>query len=141
MGGLIAARFAQRYGDELTALVLSGPIVGGNPAFGMLLEMDPIPEIPIDPSILSRDPDVGAAYAADPLVYHGPFHKATLQALAGSAEVVAEGGTFGDLPTLWLHGAADQLVPYDITAETMERIRGTVAAAHRLRRGGPRDLQ
>ena len=33
MGGLIAARFAQRYLAELTALVLSGPVVGGNPAF------------------------------------------------------------------------------------------------------------
>ena len=83
MGGLIAARFAQRYGDELTALVLSGPIVGGNPAFGMLLEIDPIPDIPIDPAILSRDPAVGAAYAADPLVYHGPFHKADAAGAGG----------------------------------------------------------
>lgn len=125
MGGLIAARFAQRYLDELTALVLSGPVVGGNPAFAMLLEMDPIPEIPIDPAILSRDPAVGAAYAADPLVYHGPFHRATLQALADSADVVAAGGTFGDVPTLWIHGSADQLVPYDVTAATMEQIKGS----------------
>ena len=28
MGGLIAARYAQRYGDSLAALVLSGPLVG-----------------------------------------------------------------------------------------------------------------
>ena len=87
MGGLIAARFAQRYLDELAALVLSGPVVGGNPAFEMLLEMDPIPDIPIDPAILSRDPAVGAAYAADPLVYHGPFHKATA---AGAGELRTE---------------------------------------------------
>jgi alpha-beta hydrolase superfamily lysophospholipase len=125
MGGLIAARFAQRYGDELSALVLSGPVVGGNPAFELLLGMDPIPEIPIDPAVLSRDPEVGAAYATDPLVYHGPFHKATLQALATSANVVAAGGTLGDLPTLWIHGAADQLVPYDVTAATMDKIKGT----------------
>jgi alpha-beta hydrolase superfamily lysophospholipase len=125
MGGLIATRFAQRYGDELAALVLSGPVIGGNPAFELLLAMDPIPDIPIDPSILSRDPAVGAAYAADPLVYHGPFHKATLQSLAGSVDVVAAGGTFGDLPTLWIHGADDQLVPYEVTAEAIERVRGT----------------
>src|SRR4051812_8114095 len=31
MGGLIATRYAQRHGDELAALVLSGPAVGGNP--------------------------------------------------------------------------------------------------------------
>jgi alpha-beta hydrolase superfamily lysophospholipase len=125
MGGLIAARFAQRYLDELSALVLSGPVVGGNPAFELLLGMDPIPEIPIDPAVLSRDPAVGAAYAADPLVYHGPFHKETLQALAASAHVVAGGGTFGDVPTLWIHGADDQLVPYEVTATTMDQIKGT----------------
>jgi alpha-beta hydrolase superfamily lysophospholipase len=28
MGGLIAARYAQRYGDTLTALVLSSPVIG-----------------------------------------------------------------------------------------------------------------
>ncbi|MFI2203557.1 alpha/beta fold hydrolase [Streptomyces sp. NPDC020192] len=28
MGGLIAARYAQRYGSELTALILSGPVIG-----------------------------------------------------------------------------------------------------------------
>ena len=125
MGGLIAARFAQRYGAELTALVLSGPIVGGNPAMAMLLEFDPIPDIPIDPAILSRDPAVGAAYAADPLVYHGPFHRQTLLALGESAALVAVGGTLGGLPTLWVHGTDDQLVPYDVTAATMEQIGGT----------------
>jgi alpha-beta hydrolase superfamily lysophospholipase len=125
LGGLIATRFAQRYGDELAALVLSGPVIGGNPAFELLLGMDPIPEIPIDPSILSRDPEVGVAYAADPLVYHGPFHRATLVALAGSADTVATGGGLGPLPTLWIHGANDQLVPYELTAEAIERIRGT----------------
>ena len=50
MGGLIATRYAQRYGDELDALVLSGPAIGGNPAFEQLLAMDPIPEVPIDPA-------------------------------------------------------------------------------------------
>ena len=29
------------------------------------------------------------------------------------------------MPTLWIHGAADQLVPYDVTAATMEQIKGT----------------
>ena len=125
MGGLIATRFAQRHGDELTALVLSGPLVGGNPMFEMLLEMEPIPDIPMDPAILSRDPAVGAAYAADPLVYHGPLLKTTLQTFADSVALVAEGGTLGELPTLWVHGSADFLVPYDATAAAMERIGGT----------------
>ena len=41
--------------------------------------MDPIPEVPIDPAVLSRDPETGAKYAADPLVYHGPFHRESLE--------------------------------------------------------------
>jgi alpha-beta hydrolase superfamily lysophospholipase len=139
MGGLIAARFAQRYLDELTALVLSGPVVGGNPAFEMLLAMDPLPEIPIDPAILSRDPAVGEAYAADPLVYHGPFHKSTLRALASSVEVVAAGGTLGDLPTLWIHGAEDQLVPYEVAAPAMEQIRGS-ALRHTVYEGAAHEV-
>lgn len=124
MGGLIATRFAQAYANELAALVLSGPVVGGNPGLEMLLELDPIPDVPIDPAILSRDPEVGAAYDADPLVYHGPFRRETLQTLVDTVAAVASGDTFGDLPTLWIHGEADQLVPYDVTATTMERIKG-----------------
>lgn len=124
MGGLIATRFAQRYGDELVALVISAPIIGGNPGFEALLEMDPIPEIPIDPDVLSRDPEVGAAYAADPLVYHGPFRRATLEALFTGVRTVAEDGSLGDLPTLWIHGSEDALAPLDITRGAIELIRG-----------------
>lgn len=125
MGGLIGARFAQRYLDELTAIVLTSPLVGGNPGFEVLLAFDPIPDIPIDPATLSRDPSVGAAYAADPLVYHGPFLKPTVTALAAAVDDVATAGTFGDVPTLWLHGTADQLVPYDVTEAAMQRLRGS----------------
>ena len=81
LGGLIATRFVQRPDHGLTALVLSAPAVGANPALLGLVELPEFPEIPIDPSVLSRDPAVGEAYAADPLVYHGPFLKPTLLAL------------------------------------------------------------
>lgn len=124
MGGLIATRYAQRFGDELTALVLSGPAVGGNPDLEQLAELDPIPEIPIDPEILSRDPAVGAAYAADPLVYHGPFRRETLLGLSAAVAAVAEGGTFGALPTFWIHGESDQLVPLVYTRPAIEAVRG-----------------
>jgi alpha-beta hydrolase superfamily lysophospholipase len=125
MGGIIATRFAQRFGDELAALVLSGPAVGGNPAFAMLLDMDPIPEIPIDPAVLSRDPAVGEAYAADDLVFHGPFARETLEQLLGAVDRIAQGGSLGDLPTLWIHGTDDQLVPLDATRGAIEIIRGS----------------
>src|SRR4051794_35436177 len=124
MGGLIAARYGQRYGDELAALVLSGPAVGGNPEIEALAEMDPIPEVPIDPAVLSRDPAVGAAYADDPLVYHGPFRRETLLGFGAAVAAVAEGGTFGDLPTFWIHGSDDQLVPLVHTRPAVEAIKG-----------------
>lgn len=124
MGGLIATRFAQQYGDELSALVLSGPVIGGNPQIEALLEMNPIPDVPIDPTILSRDPAVGAAYAADPLVYHGPFKRETLIALFTAVAAVAEGPSLGDLPTLWIHGTEDALSPIDSVRPTIELIRG-----------------
>ncbi len=124
MGGLIATRFAQRHGDELAALVISGPILGADPAMQGLLELDPIPAIPIDPAVLSRDPAVGAAYAADPLVYHGPFLRATLVALFEAVADVAEDGSLSDLPTLWIHGEADALVPLAVTSTGIECIRG-----------------
>ena len=124
MGGLIATRYAQQHGAELNALVLSGPAIGGNPAFEALLGMDPIPEVPIDPAVLSRDPAVGEAYLADDLVYSGPFLRPTLEQLFGAVERVAEGGTLGGLPTLWIHGGDDQLIPLEITREAIEKVRG-----------------
>jgi len=125
MGGIVATRYAQKYPGELTALVLSGPVIGGNAAMFGLLEMDPIPEIPIDPAVLSRDPETGEKYAADPLVYHGPFHRASLEMFKRSVADVAEGGSFGDLPVLWMHGSEDQLAPLAEARPAIERIRGT----------------
>src|SRR3954463_9546231 len=124
MGGLIAARYGQRYGGELAALVLSGPAVGGNPEIEALAEMDPIPDVPIDPAGLSRAPAVGEAYAADPLVYHGPFRRETLLGFGAAVAAVADSGTFGDLPTFWIHGADDQLVPLVHTRPAIEAVRG-----------------
>jgi alpha-beta hydrolase superfamily lysophospholipase len=125
LGGIIATRFAQLYPDELAALVLTGPVVGGNPAFEALLGMDPMPSVPIDPAMLSRDPAAGAAYLADPLVYHGPLTRQTLTAIFASVDAIAAGPSLGDLPTLWLHGENDPLAPYDVTAKAFEHLAGT----------------
>ncbi len=135
MGGLIATRFAQQHAEELSALVLSGPVIGGNPAIEALAEMDPIPEIPIDPAILSRDSTVRDAYAADPLVYHGPFKAPTVRALIAGVAAVAAGPGFGDLPVLWIHGEEDMLVPLASTREALARLRGP-ATEERLYPGG-----
>jgi alpha-beta hydrolase superfamily lysophospholipase len=124
MGGLIAARYAQGHPGGLAALVLSGPVIGANPGFQALLELDPMPEIPIDPAVLSRDPAVGEAYVADPLVYDGPFKADTLRALFTAVEAVANDPGFAELPVLWIHGEEDALAPYEQTAEAWKHLEG-----------------
>ena len=124
MGGLIAARYAQRHGDTLAALVLSSPVVGRWDAVGQLLALDEIPDEPLDVSTLSRDPAVGETYAADPLVWHGPFKRPTLEALQRSLGTIADGPDLGALPTLWIHGADDQLVPLAGSRVGIEHLRG-----------------
>ncbi|MCX4855255.1 alpha/beta hydrolase [Streptomyces canus] len=124
MGGLIAARFAQRYGTELTALVLSGPVIGAWKLPEALLALDEIPDTPISPASLSRDPAVGAAYRADPLVWHGPMKRPTVEAFARTLKTVSRSGDVGPLPLLWLHGTDDRLVPLTGSRVGVEELRG-----------------
>lgn len=124
MGGMIAARYGQRYGNELAALVLSGPVLGSwEPT--ALADLPEIPDEPLDVTTLSRDPKVGEAYAADPLVWHGPFKRETLRAFATELEIINNGGDLGSLPTLWVHGEDDQLVPIGPARVGIGRIRGS----------------
>ncbi len=130
MGGMIAARYAQRYGDELVGLVLSGPVLGSWTAATSALELPEIPDAPLDPSTLSRDPAVGEAYEADELVWHGPFKRPTLEALAAGLQVINEGPQLGALPTLWIHGAEDRLVPIGETRAGIEALGFTDLETH-----------
>ncbi|MBO2462607.1 lysophospholipase [Actinomadura sp. LCR2-06] len=124
MGGLIAARYAQVHGDVLTALVLSGPVLGRWFVTEELLPLDEMPDEPIDTATLSRDPAVGKAYTEDPLVWHGPFKKPTVRALDACIRRVNEHGSLGALPVLHVHGDDDRLVPLDGTLVGIEAIRG-----------------
>jgi alpha-beta hydrolase superfamily lysophospholipase len=125
MGGNIAIRFIQLgHGDGLRALVLSGPVAGGNPEVFALANHDPIVNVPVDPAVLSRDSDVGQAFRADPLVYHGPYLRETLAAYRTSVTRIAASGSLGEVPTLWVHGEHDFLAPLDLTRAALEKIRG-----------------
>lgn len=129
MGGLIGARYAQRYGEELAGLVLSAPSIGMAPVLAPVLVQLPegteLPDEPIDPTVLSRDLSVGEAYANDPLVWHGGWKRVTLEALHRANEAVDAGPGFGDLPVLYIHGEVDQLVPRALTQPAVERLQGT----------------
>jgi alpha-beta hydrolase superfamily lysophospholipase len=122
MGGMIGSRYAQLHGDELSGLVLSGPVLGTWTEVTDLLGLDQIPDDPLDVSTLSRDPQVGEIYSKDELVWHGPFKRPTLQAIDAELETINAGRKLRELPTLWLHGEEDQLVPISETRGGIETL-------------------
>ena len=111
MGGMIGARYAQLHGDELVGLVLSGPVLGTWTAVTDLLDLDEIPDDPLDVSTLSRDPRVGEVYAADELVWHGPFKRSTLEAIDAGLQAINAGPSSARYRRCGSHGEDDQLVP------------------------------
>lgn len=119
-GGLVAARYAQS--NPVAALVLSAPVLGTWEGLDRLGSEDA--GAPLDPGALSRDPEVGKRYASDPLVWHGPYKRESLEALERALDEVNYGPALEHLPTLWLHGDADELVPLADTRTGTDRLRG-----------------
>ncbi|MGO1258414.1 MAG: alpha/beta fold hydrolase [Brachybacterium sp.] len=124
MGGMIAARYTQLHSDSLAATVLSGPVLGSWATVDELLALDEIPSTPIDPGTLSRDPAVGEAYVADPLVWHGDFARPTLEGLQQAMATIDEVGSVGEHPLLYRHGEADRLVSLPASWEGLNSLRG-----------------
>ena len=122
-GGLIATRYAQRFGG-LAGLVLSGPGIGMGEEIKGWLAAPELPDDPIDVAVLSRDPAVGEAYANDPLIYHGGWQRTTLEAWVAADAAIESDGGFGDLPLLYVHGEADELVPVQLAKPVVERLAG-----------------
>lgn len=132
MGGLVSTAYAisDRHSPDL--LVLSGPALGTDvpgwqqTAVSKLAQLSPKLFLapPFDTAVLSRDPEVGKAYDADPLIKAG-----------GSANLIAElmttmhatAASVSELsiPTLCLHGGDDELVP-TAGSEVLEGVPGVI---------------
>ena len=69
----------------------------------------------LDGDQLSRDPAVGAAYFADPLVETRSTFRLGAEALQSQARVATSARTLA-IPTLVTHGGMDTIVPPDSTA-------------------------
>jgi alpha-beta hydrolase superfamily lysophospholipase len=132
MGAMIALRYVERHPDDLAGLVASGPVLGAPALMGQLLALDEIPDVPIDPAVLSRDETVGQAYADDPLVWHGPFKRPTVVALTVFLLAIALDARFIATPILWLHGADDQLILAEETRRGVEALRAAGANIEEL---------
>jgi acylglycerol lipase len=131
MGGLLALRYAAQTSGTLTGAIISAPLievavpvaahklmiarVGARMAPRMRLDNE------INPSHLSRDPEVGRAYAADPLVNRKVSAKWFAEATRAMQEV-AEWAPRITAPMLVLHGTGDRLASVDATRRVFERI-------------------
>jgi acylglycerol lipase len=130
MGGLLAVQYALEHQDRLTGLLLSGALAAPDAAPAparliarMLSAVAPRAGlIALDASLVSRDPQVVAAYRADPMVHHGKLPARTV------AELIAAGQRFPELvaeirvPTLIMYGSEDRLCPPSGSVMLGERI-------------------
>ena len=120
MGGAVAFASALRLQGSLRGLVLSAPALGtgevvapGRRLLARLLSAV-APNtglLRVSPAAVSRDPAVVRAYESDPLVHHGSIPARTLVELLTAMEGFPAQAPRLRLPTLVLHGTADELVP------------------------------
>jgi acylglycerol lipase len=117
MGGLLALEYALAERPQSDLLVLSAPALTGGaawqrklaPVLGRMFPTTPVPGA-IRGDMLSRDPAVGEAYFADPLV----LTKTTARLGAGIFAAGDRARASLDrlrVPTFVIHGGSDTLVP------------------------------
>lgn len=131
MGGLIALRYLARKSGTLAGAVISAPLikvavpvaahklmiarVGARIAPRFRLDNE------INPAHLSRDPEVGRAYAADPLVNRKVSTKWFAEATRAMEEV-AKWAPQIKTPILVMHGTEDFLASANATKRLFENI-------------------
>lgn len=129
MGGLIALRFAARKGDLLAGVVVSAPLIAvaiSVPVHKMMIARVGARFSPrlrldneINPAHLSRDPEVGRAYAADPLVNR----KVSTRWFTEATQAMQEAADWAPqikIPLLVMHGTEDRLASVDATKRLFE---------------------
>lgn len=129
MGGGIVFAYGVEHPDDYAAMVLSGPAVDARDgqgsvklslakAVGKLLPGLPVEQLPTD--AVSRDPEVVAAYNADPLVHHGKLPAGIARALIGVGETMPRRAAALTAPILVVHGGQDKLIPVQGSRHLME---------------------
>ncbi len=118
MGGNLAVDHVIEHQDGVAGLVLSGPAlkIGDDFSpvqlriFKLLGKVAPgLKPQGLDAEAISRDPDVVAAYRADPLVYTGKIPAGIGAALISRMETFPDRYARLRLPILIMHGTADRL--------------------------------
>lgn len=118
MGGNVAFGYALRWPEDLSGLILSGPLIGGSVPAAQRLVMRLLSAVApgmgtaaLPPDAVSRDPAVVAAYQADPLVTVGKVPARTAHELFAVLPGYLTDAPRMKVPVLIQHGEADSLVP------------------------------
>jgi alpha-beta hydrolase superfamily lysophospholipase len=117
MGGLLATGYTLRHQDSIEGLILSAPVAALESASAatrvissLLSRVTPrLGVFGVDPSAISRDPDVVRDYEDDPLVFHGKLPVRTVAELAAEVASLPERVPSITLPVLLMYGTADTL--------------------------------
>ena len=129
MGGGIVFAYGVEHPNDYAAMVLSGPAVdaqdGVSPVMmvvakllGKIVPGLPVEQLPTD--AVSRDPEVVAAYMADPMVHHGKLPAGIARALIGVGETMPQRAGALTAPLLVVHGEQDKLVPVEGSRHLVE---------------------
>jgi lysophospholipase len=119
MGGCLALEYALCHQDRLDGLLLSAPVAALEAAsaatrvIGKLLSSlaPQVGVFAVDPSLVSRDPEVVRSYEEDPLVHHGKLPARTVGELSSTVEAFPARVPELELPLLVMHGTGDRIVP------------------------------
>jgi alpha-beta hydrolase superfamily lysophospholipase len=129
MGGGIVFAYGVEHPDDYAAMVLSGPAVDAQDGvssvmmivaklLGKITPGLPVEQLPTD--AVSRDPEVVAAYNADPLVHHGKLPAGIARALIAVGETMPQRAGALTAPLLVVHGEQDKLVPVNGSRHLVE---------------------
>lgn len=134
MGAAIVFAYGVDRPDSYDLMVLSGPAVAMADAVSPVLafvgktigKIAPgLPVQKLDSALVSRDPEVVAAYDADPLVHHGWVPAGVARALLTVGEQMPRRAPALTAPLLVVHGGEDGLVPVDCSRQLVSYVGGT----------------
>jgi alpha-beta hydrolase superfamily lysophospholipase len=122
MGGGVVFAYGAEHPGDYAAMVLSGPAVYAQSAVKpwlvtvakLLGRIAPgVPVEQLDADAVSRDPEVVAAYKADPLVYQGKLPAGIARGLFTVGETMPQRAGAVTAPLLVVHGEKDTLIPVE----------------------------
>ena len=131
MGGAIVFSYGVERPEDYDLMVLSGPAVAAQDGVSALLaavgkvlgRIAPgVPVQTLDATAVSRDPEVVAAYQADPLVWHGKVPAGIAGELIRVGETMPARAHAIDRPLLVVHGSDDRLVHYRGSERLVEAV-------------------